>query len=261
MKAKFFVLFLWMASIIFSILWTFENPEKIEKIKSNFKKNEKTTISKVEKNSKNILANSFTVEFEQILEVSEKTAFLIYPKNEKKFDTSKLEIYTQNGFLISGLNSKKLNLPKYFTLQRNGGIKTIISLMDHKIALISGNDKNCFFAALILLSNSNELFRSKCLPAIPKNNDFNGLGSSNVHLKDKIFLTLGTPEKHVSKNSLLAQNNSSKFGKILEIDKKDLINKINDNSKSLRLNIFSKGHRVPQGLTVMNNNIFNLSRS
>ena len=258
MKAKFFVLFLWMASIIFSILWTFENPEKIEKIKSNFKKNEKTTISKVEKNSKNIVANSFTVEFEQILEVSDKTAFLIYPKNEKKFDISKLEIYTQNGFLISGLNSKKLNLPKYFTLQRNGGIKTIISLMDHKIALISGNDKNCFFAALILLSNSNELFRSKCLPAIPKNNDFNGLGSSNVHLKDKIFLTLGTPEKHVSKNSLLAQNNSSKFGKILEIDKKDLINKINDNSKSLRLNIFSKGHRVPQGLTVMNNNIFNV---
>ena len=88
MKAKFFVLFLWATSIIFSILWTFENPEKIEKIKSNFKKNEKTTISKVEKNSKNIVANSFTVEFEQILEVSDKTAFLIYPKNEKKFDIS-----------------------------------------------------------------------------------------------------------------------------------------------------------------------------
>ena len=88
MKVKFFVLFLWTVTIIFSILWTFENPEKIEKIKSNFKKNEKTTISKVEKNSKNIVANSFTVEFEQILEVSDKTAFLIYPENEKKFDIS-----------------------------------------------------------------------------------------------------------------------------------------------------------------------------
>ena len=258
MKSKISLFFFWIVTIIFSIIWTFENPEKIEKIKSDFKKNEKTNISKVATNSKNIIANSFTVEFEHILKMSDKTAFIIHPKNEKKFDTSKLEIYTQKGFLINGLDSKKLNLPKYFTLQRNGGVKTIISLMNHKIALISGNNKNCFFAALILLNNTSELFRSKCLPALPKNNDFNGMGSSNIHFKDKIFLTLGTPEKHVSKNSLLAQNNDSKFGKILEIDKKDLINKINDNSLSLKLNIFSKGHRVPQGLTVMNNNIFNV---
>jgi hypothetical protein len=110
--------------------------------------------------------------------------------------------------------------------------------MDHKIALISGNDKNCFFAALILLSNSNELFRSKCLPAIPKNNDFNGLGSSNVHLKDKIFLTLGTPEKHASKNSKLAQDANSFFGKILSIDKAELIASIKK-QENLNINIFS----------------------
>ena len=258
MKLKIYAFLVWLVTIIFSIIWTYENPEKIEKIKSNFKKNEKSTIYKVEKDSNDIVANSFTVEFEQILELSDKTAFIIHPKNEKKFDTSKLEIYTQKGSLINGFDSKILNLPKYFTLQRNGGIKTIISLMDHKIALISGNDKNCFFAALILLSNSSELFRSKCLPALPKNNDFNGLGSSNIHFKDKIFFTLGTPEKHVSKNSLLAQSDDSKFGKILEIDQKDLINKIKDNSKNLKLNIFSKGHRVPQGLTLMNNKIFNV---
>tara|TARA_B110000914_G_scaffold209388_1_gene207676 strand:- start:308 stop:1564 length:1257 start_codon:yes stop_codon:yes gene_type:complete len=258
MKSIISLFFLWIITIIFSIIWTFENPEKIEKIKSDFKKNEKTIISTVEKNSKNIIANSFTVAVEQVLEVSDKTAFIIYPKNEKKFDISKLEIYTQKGFLINNLKSKKLNLPEYFTLQRNGGIKTIISLMDKKIALISGNEKNCFFAALILLSNGNELFRSKCLPALPKNNDFNGLGSSNVHFKDKILLTLGTPEKHVTENSLLAQNDSSKFGKILEIDKKKLIEKINDNSNILKLNTFSKGHRVPQGLTIMKNNIFNV---
>ena len=51
-----------------------------------------------------------------------------------------------------------------------------------------------------------ELLRTKCLHEKPKNNDFNGLGSSNIHLHDFIYLTLGTPEKHMSKNSLLAQN-------------------------------------------------------
>ena len=35
------LLTLWIFTIIFSIVWTFENPEKIEKIKSNFKKNKK----------------------------------------------------------------------------------------------------------------------------------------------------------------------------------------------------------------------------
>jgi len=258
MKSLLSFFLIWLITIIFAIVWTFENPDKIEKIKSEFKKDKKIEVSKVNKNFKNFIANSFTVEVSQVLKIEDKTAFIIHPKNEKNFDISKLKIYMQRGFVVNKLNPEKLNLPNYFTLQRNGGIKTIISLKDEKIALISGSENNCFFAALILLSNGDELFKSKCLPEIAKNNDFNGLGSSNIHIKDKILLTLGTPEKHVSKNSLLAQDDKSKFGKILEIDKNDLINKINDNSKNLKLNIFSKGHRVPQGLTIMNGNIFNV---
>ena len=73
-----------------------------------------------------------------------------------------------------------------------------------------------------MLKNGKELLRTKCLPEKPKNNDFNGLGSSNVHFEDKILFSLGTPEKHASKNSLLAQDDLSKFGKILEIDKSEL---------------------------------------
>ena len=49
----------------------------------------------------------------------------------------------------------------------------------------------------------------------PKNIDFNGLGSSNLHDEKKIYLTIGTPEKHASNNSLLAQDPDSIFGKIL----------------------------------------------
>jgi hypothetical protein len=258
MKLYFSLIFLWLITIIISVVWTFENPDKIGKIKSEFKKNKKVEISDVDINVKNIIANSFTVEASQVLKVADKTAFVIYPKGEQEFNASKLKIYTQRGFVINNFNSKKLNLPDYFTLQRNGGVKTIISLNDKKIALISGSEKNCFFASLVLLSNGKELYKSKCLPEIAKNTDFNGLGSSNVHLKDKILLTLGTPEKHVSKISLLAQDNDSKFGKILEIDKKQLTNKINGDSKDLELKIFSKGHRVPQGLTKVGGKIFNV---
>ena len=143
MKSLFSLIFIWLITIIVSIIWTFENPEKIEKIKSNFKKNKKIEVSKVDKNFKNVIANSFTVEYSQVLKLEDKTAFVIHPKNIKNFDISKLKIYTQRGFVINDLELKKLNLPEYFTLQRNGGVKTIISLNNEKIALISGNEKNC----------------------------------------------------------------------------------------------------------------------
>jgi hypothetical protein len=258
MKTFLSLFFFWIFTILLSMVWTFENPDRIEKIKSEFKKDKEIEVSKVDNNSRNITGNAFTVEVSQVLKIEDKTAFVIHPGKEKNFDTSNLEIFTQRGFIINNFNLKKLKLPNYFTLQRNGGVKTIISLNNEKIALISGSEKKCFFASLILLSTGRELFKSKCLPSIAKDNDFNGLGSSNIHLKDKILLTLGTPEKHVGKNSLLAQDDNSKFGKILEIDKDNLINKINDDSQNLKLDIFSKGHRVPQGLTLMGDKIFNV---
>ena len=89
----------------------------------------------------------------------------------------------------------------------------IISIEDKKLALISANKSGCFYASLNNIETSEEIFRTKCLPEEPKNNDFNGLGSSNVHFEDSILLTLGTPEKHASKNSSLAQKEESKFGK------------------------------------------------
>ena len=258
MKTFLSLFFFWIFTILLSMVWTFENPDRIEKIKSEFKKDKEIEVSKVDNNSRNITGNAFTVEVSQVLKIEDKTAFVIHPGKEKNFDTSNLEIFTQRGFIINNFNLKKLKLPNYFTLQRNGGVKTIISLNNEKIALISGSEKKCFFASLILLSTGRELFKSKCLPSIAKDNDFNGLGSSNIHLKDKILLTLGTPEKHVGKNSLLAQDDNSKFGKILEIDKDNLINKINNDSQNLKLDIFSKGHRVPQGLTLMGDKIFNV---
>ena len=248
------IFLLWFFSIVFTIIWTYENPEKIEKIKSSFKKEQAIKVNTSDENSIKIIANSFELNIKKVLDFKDKTAFVAYNNSSGNFDIKKLEIYTQSGNLIKNLKSKKLNLPGYFTLQRNGGIKTIISLNDEKIALISSNEKNCFFASLVLIKNQKELFRSNCLPEIAKNNDFNGLGSSNVHFKDKILFSLGTPEKHASKNSLLAQDDLSKFGKILEIDKSELKKAIIDKTV-INPEIFSKGHRVPQGLTILNNNL------
>jgi len=255
---KFFILFLWLATIIYAVIWTFENPEKIEKIKGEFKKNEKVETKVLTVGSKNITANSFTVNLLQVLEINSKTAFVTYPSNIKKFDPINLTIFTQTGQKINKNESKKINLPNHFTLQRNGGVKTIFYLKDKAFALISSNEGGCYFVSIIFLEKGEEIFRSKCLPEDPSNNDFNGLGSSNVHISDSILLSLGTPEKHISKNSLLAQEDNSMFGKILEIKKKDLNEVLEKNSKNLKVNIFSKGHRVPQGLTVLNNKVFNV---
>ena len=258
MTKKFLIIFaLWLLSILFTAIWTFENPEKIEKIKSHFKKKQTVQVEVDEGEGQKFIANSFSVEVKKVLDFNDKTAFVSYNEFADVFDKKKLEIYTQTGTLIQNLKSKKINFPKHFTLQRNGGVKTIISFNEKKIALISSSEKNCFFASLFLINDQKELFRSNCLPEVAKNNDFNGLGSSNVHLQDKILFSLGTPEKHASKNSTLSQLDSSKFGKILEINKDNLLNSINSDDE-LQINIFSKGHRVPQGLTILKESIFNV---
>ena len=255
---KIFIVIFWLISILFAIVFTYENPEKIENIKDNIKKNENPRITSTNSNEIFHTANSFELSTEKIIDLKEKVAFITYPKEQNKFDKGKLKIYTQNGFVIENFKQKKLNLPKFFTLQRNGGVKTIISIDENNFALISGKEKNCFFASLVFLKEGKELLRTKCLPEKPKNNDFNGLGSSNIHLDDFIYFTLGTPEKNISKNSQLAQNDNYFFGKILRIKKEDILNKINNKIGTLDIEIYSKGHRVPQGLTKINRSIFSV---
>ena len=63
--------------------WGFENPEKIEKIKNNFKKNKKIEVKTAIKNEKYFKANSFDVSVSKVLDFRDKTAFLIYPEKIK----------------------------------------------------------------------------------------------------------------------------------------------------------------------------------
>ena len=123
---KIFIVFFWLISILIAIVWTYENPEKIESYKDNIKKNEKPKIKSLESDQVFYTANSFELSSKKIIDLKEKVAFIIYPDEQNKFDKGKLKIYTQSGFVIENFKQKKLNLPKFFTLQRNGGVKMVM---------------------------------------------------------------------------------------------------------------------------------------
>jgi len=245
-------------SLLLGAIWGYSNPEKIEIFKSFFKQKTKPVITSVSDNIKTVRANSFSVSISEIVTISQKTAFVIYDENHSIFDKKKLKIYTQNGYLIENFESTKINLPKSFTMQRNGGVKTVFTQNNKQFALISSTKTNCFYASIVYLENGKELFRTKCLPDSKKNADFNGLGSSSIHYKDKIFITLGAPEQSSSKIAMLAQDKNSNFGKILEVNKDDLNNIILNNETNLKVKIHSMGHRNPQGITKINDNIFSV---
>ena len=252
-KKKFYLLsIIWIISLLVVSLWTFENPDKIEFIKNIYKKNKSPIVKIEEKPENQIAANSFIVITQKIMSLSEKTAFISYEDNKNVFNPNFLNIYTQNGFLISNKNVKKINLPNTFTMQRNGGVKTIIQNDEKKFALISNNKSKCFYASIVNLADSKEIFNSDCLPDSKKKTDFNGLGASNIHLGDYIYLSIGTPTQNSKLIYNLAQNDNSIFGKIIKIKKKNFI------ESPFKFEIFSKGHRNPQGLTRINNKIFSV---
>ena len=45
---KFIFIILWVVSLIISIIWTYEHPEKIERLKDSFKKNKSPKIENKE---------------------------------------------------------------------------------------------------------------------------------------------------------------------------------------------------------------------
>ena len=248
----------WLISLIIVSIYTYEHPEIFEKIKQYTEFNKAPDIKLEKSKIEKVVANSFSVEFSKTISLSEKTAFIVHDGKNLTFNKSDLKIYTQNGYLVKNLQSEKLNLPDVFTTQRNGGIKTMFIHNDSQFALISAAKKNCFYAAIVSLDNGKELFKTKCLPGSKKETDFNGLGSSNIHHKNKILLSIGAPEQASYKIRKLAQENDTVFGKIVELNKDDLDKIISSEEKNLNLKIFSMGHRNPQGLTRIDNTFFSV---
>ena len=75
MKKLFLILF-YLVSVIASLFFSYENPEKIEKIKDYFKKNKNIKVEKVDGDNLIFYANAFNVNVKKIIDLKEKTAFL-----------------------------------------------------------------------------------------------------------------------------------------------------------------------------------------
>ena len=241
---------LWIVTIIFTTAWVYENPEKIKILKNYFKNN--TTVT----------ANSFNIGIKKITSypreypkgLPNKTAFILYEKKFSKFNPSLMKIYTQGGYIIENSKVKKINLTKSFTLDNNGGLKTVFFNEGKSYGLIASRKGGCLYGSIVTLEKNAEVMHDfKCLP--DKKTDFNGLGSSSIHTNGKILLSLGTADKGITKNSEIAMNENFYYGKIIEID----MNRLNSSAKNkLDLNIFSLGHRNPQGITKIDNKIFSV---
>ena len=236
------LLLLWILTIIFTSVWIYENPEIVRIVKNYLKKN------------KIVKANSFNVKIDKIISLSKKTAFILYEENLSKLDLSLVKIFTHDGYVIENSKFQKLNLPDSFTMEKNGGLKTVFFNEGKSYGLISSQKDNCFYGSIVSLEDNGEvIYDFECLP--DKKTDFGGLGSSSIHTNGKILFSLGTADKGMTKNSELAMNTNFYYGKIIEIDKKQL-NKAT--KQKLNLNIFSLGHRNPQGITKINKTIFSV---
>ena len=254
---KILFIFVWLLTLVATSLYVYENPEKIEVVKNYFTEDKTPELvlddgGEIQRQP----GNSFIIEFQRVFSLSEKTAFIFHDEKTQDFSVDNLKIYTQNGYVSNSSFFEKINLPKVFTTAKNGGIKTVFIYDNNEFALISSSKGDCYYASIILLSDGNELFKTKCLPK--KYIDYNGLGSSNIHHNNKIFLTIGTPEQRSSEIRALAQNNNSMFGKIIEINKTDLDEIITKQKSNLNIKIFTSGHRNPQGFTKIKDSFFSV---
>lgn len=247
---------------LFSIIWTYENTDKIDsikgKIKKIIKKEPKVSETIINENiidSFNVEANGYDIEINKIIDFKEKTAFVLYEVKENFFDVRNIKIFLQNGFLISADKFNKLTLNKNYTLEFNGGIKSVFFYNSEVYGLVTSNKNDCYYVSIVNLNTGDELFNSDCLPSINDEDviDLSGSGSSIIDEDDYVLISIGTPTTNSTNIELLAQNKVSYFGKILKIKKSELI--INN---KLKPEIFSIGHRNPQGMTKFDSDYFSV---
>ena len=256
MGKKVLIILIWFLSLIIVAAYTYENPDKFKPIKTYFSKAKKQEIEFAGTPILTMPGNSFIVGVSEEFSFTGKSAFLIHDENVSNFDQNSLKIYTQDGHLLENRKRTKLNLPDTFTTLKNGGIKTIFIHNKSEFALISSLKNDCYYASIILLNNSKELFKTQCLPK--EEIDFNGLGSSHIHHGDEILLSIGTPEQSSSAIRALAQDTNSMFGKILKINNNDLDKIIKGEKSNLEVKVYTLGHRNPQGLTKIEESFFSV---
>lgn len=253
-KVGFFIIF-FLTSILTSVIWTYENFDTIDNLKIRIKHLiGKTSVSKNSENKLKIEGNSYSVELTQVLKFKQNTAFLLKEYLDKEFKLEDVQIFTQDGYQIFDNREKKLNLGENYKETTNSGVKLIFFNKSEIFGLVPLLKDNCFYAAIVNLNNGLEFFKTDCLPKLQEGEilDFNGLGSSRIELNEHILFSIGTPTTNSNAISMLAQDKNSFFGKILKINKQDF------EKKEIKPEIFSIGHRNPQGITKLEGEIFSV---
>ena len=255
MKKTFLITFI----IIASVFAGYENPKLIENPKKYINyflkkigivesfivsKNKESNEIKKEEKLLEFFGNSFTVELKKIRSIKGKTASVVFEEN------SNYRIFTQSGSDITSNKIEEMNLPIDFTLEKGGGVKSVINMNEKYFALISRKTFGCYHASLIELDNQTIILDSKCIKD-DENVDFAGLGGGYVFKDNSLLLSVGTPTHNSDDIDLLAQKKDSIFGKILEFTEGDL-----QNNTQVAFKIYSSGHRNPQGLVLVGKNIY-----
>ena len=232
--------------------------------KQNVDLNQKENLDK----QKKIKANSYDLIVKELISfdiVSDfglpghvlRTAGFQIDKDKEKYD---YKIFLQDGQLIKTDGTFKINLPKSVVYEdaeefRNivsGGLKSAFTLQDKNFGIISNHKSGCNYLSIIELGKNKILLEGECLPD-DEDLDFNGSGGAYFFKGENLYITIGIPTATGEKTSMLAQDEKSIYGKILKINKRELLK--NDNKK-IQYEIFSMGHRNPQGLVKINDKIF-----
>ena len=174
------------------------------------------------------------------------------PSNNIDSNNIDYDIFTQDGFIIKKDIISEINYPSFF--YSSTGIRSIFSVDNDYFALGGFSTPTCKYASLFRLKDSKNVLKSKCLPD-PKKVDFDGLGGAYVKKNESILITIGTPVHYSEEISKLAQSEDSIFGKIISINKNSLRNYQTGN---IDYDIYTMGHRNPQGLIKFENSIFSL---
>ena len=162
---------------------------------------------------------------------------------------------TSQGKLINKFSLSQL-LNDFVLAQSNGGVRSVLWINDDLIFVYytAKNSKKETFdiRAALIDSNNLSLVDELYLGQFSINEHFSLGGGAAYHPeKNSILLAIGAASAPDNYNSnAKSQDNNLLFGKVINIPLTD------DMSKMLEPSIYSKGHRNPQGMTVIDNKIF-----
>ena len=279
-KKNYIYLLIWVISVLIAIIWTFENSDKVQLIKEKLKSN-KVKIEKDEKvNSAYYPLNLKEVKTpiwskyggietlnNQIIYVSGESDFFLLEKKGLRYEFKNLGLkkINNNKKQFVRINKPKLgdNAIEYF------GIKDILikkfNISQNKLLLVSSlnyiESKDCYNVSVYQSEIINEkIFKisdwkiiyssKKCLSIdLTKKPRFAAASSGGRIVKldnENILLSLGDFYADGVNGPMLSQDLDNDYGKIIKIN---INNKVHE--------IFSYGHRNPQGLYIdKNKNIF-----